>query len=80
MSPSKRKAAKAPHYHLHPNSFPSETRVVSGYEKCTAVFVFFNFVLSIGATVFAVKAVGEMRQKSREEYHRLNIALDDALP
>ena len=60
--------------------FPRETGVSSSYEKGAAVFVFFNFLLSVGATVFAVQAVSEMREKSREEYNRLSTVLDDALP
>ena len=42
--------------------------------------VFFNFLLSMAATFFAVQAVSEMRQKTREEYNRLSTVLDDALP
>mmetsp|Transcript_3630 Transcript_3630/g.8230 ORF Transcript_3630/g.8230 Transcript_3630/m.8230 type:complete len:172 (-) Transcript_3630:1205-1720(-) len=59
---------------------PRESGVNSSYEKAGAVFVFFNFMLSIGATVFAVQAVGEMKEKTREEYNRLSTVLDDALP
>ncbi len=58
---------------------PRESGVNSSYEKAGAVFVFFNFILSIGATVFAVQAVGEMKEKTREEYNRLSTVLDDAL-
>lgn len=59
--------------------FPSESGILSGYEKTGAVFVFFNFLLSIGATVFAVQAVSEMRTKTREDYNRISTVLDDAL-
>ena len=59
---------------------PRESGVNSSYEKAGAVFVFFNFILSVGATVFAVQAVSEMKEKTREEYDRLNTVLDDALP
>merc|ERR1712118_519248 len=34
------------------------------------IFVFFNFILSVGATVFAVQAVSEMKEKTRDEYDR----------
>ncbi len=61
-------------------SFPSESKSLDGYEKTGAVFVFFNFLLSMAATFFAVQAVSEMRQKTREEYNRLSTVLDDALP
>ena len=37
-------------------------------------------MLSVGATVFAVKAVSEIREKTREEYNKLSTVLDDALP
>ena len=41
-----------------------------------AAFVFFNFVLSIGATVFAIKALDEIRAKQREDYNRLTVLSD----
>ena len=59
--------------------FPRESGINSGYEKAAAVFVFFNFLLSVGATVFAVQAVSEMREKTREEYNKITTVLDDAL-
>lgn len=38
--------------------------------------MFFNFLLSIGATVFAVKALDEIRAKQREDYNRLTVLSD----
>ena len=60
--------------------FPRESGVSSSYETAAAVFVFFNFMLSIGATVFAVQAVSERKEKTREEYNKLSTVLDDVLP
>ena len=44
---------------------------VSSYEKAAAAGVFFNFLLSMAATVFAVKAVNEIRSKQRETYTQM---------
>ncbi|QDZ20693.1 hypothetical protein HOP50_04g32150 [Chloropicon primus] len=60
--------------------FPRESGMNSGYETAAAVFVFFNFLLSISATYFAVQAVSEIKEKTREEYSKLSTVLDDALP
>ena len=60
--------------------FPRESGVNCGYESAAAVFVFFNFLLSISATYFAVQAVSEIKEKTREEYNKLSTVLDDALP
>ncbi len=38
-----------------------------------AAFIFFNFLLSIAATVFATKAIEEIKVKQREEYNRLSV-------
>lgn len=46
------------------------------YENAAAAFMFFNFLLSIGATVFAVKALDEIRAKQREDYNRLTVLSD----
>ena len=43
---------------------------------CAAAFIFFNFMLSIAATVFALKAVEEIKAKQREEYNRLSVLSD----
>lgn len=43
-----------------------------------AAFLFFSFLLSVAATLFAVRAMDEMKQKNREEFSRLAV-LSDAL-
>ena len=59
--------------------FPSETATagLSTYEKGAAAFVFFNFLLSIAATVFAVKAVDEIRTKQREDFTSISVLSGD---
>lgn len=42
----------------------------------SAAFIFFNFILSISATVFALKAIEEIKTKQREEYNRLSVLSD----
>ena len=44
--------------------------------SCVAAFIFFNFLLSIAATVFATKAIEEIKVKQREEYNRLSVLSD----
>jgi len=48
-----------------------QAQQVTSYEKAAAAGVFFNFILSIAATVFAVKAVNEIRSKQRETYTQM---------
>ena len=59
--------------------FPSETATagLSTYEKGAAAFVFFNFLLSTAATVFAVKAVDEIRTKQREDFTSISVLSGD---
>jgi hypothetical protein len=59
-------------------SYGGQPPKLSSYERATAAFLFFNFVLSVAATVFAMKAVDEIKHKQREEYTRLSV-LSDAL-
>lgn len=49
---------------------------LNGYERAAAAFLFCNFLLSIGATYFAVKAVQEIKQKQREEYRSISVVPD----
>jgi predicted Kef-type K+ transport protein len=49
---------------------------LTSYEQAAAAFLFFNFCLSVAATVFAMKAVDEIRKKQREEYNRLSVLSD----
>lgn len=48
-----------------------QAQQITSYEKAAAAGVFFNFILSIAATVFAVKAVNEIRSKQRETYTQM---------
>lgn len=50
--------------------------MLTSYEKASAAFLFLNFILSCAATVFAMRAVDEMRTKQREEYNRLTVLSD----
>jgi predicted Kef-type K+ transport protein len=50
--------------------------MLTAYEKASAAFLFFNFILSVAATVFAMRAVDEIRSKQREEYNRLTVLSD----
>lgn len=34
-------------------------------------FIFINFALSVAATVFAMRAIDELRTKQREQYNRV---------
>eukprot|EP01024_Parvocaulis_polyphysoides_P053974 TRINITY_DN5420_c1_g1_i1.p4 TRINITY_DN5420_c1_g1~~TRINITY_DN5420_c1_g1_i1.p4 ORF type:complete len:193 (+),score=13.51 TRINITY_DN5420_c1_g1_i1:54-632(+) len=52
---------------------------LTGIEQSAASFLFFNFFLSICATVFAVKAMEEIRLKQRDEYNRLTVLNSDTL-
>eukprot|EP01023_Acetabularia_acetabulum_P025744 TRINITY_DN24574_c0_g1_i1.p1 TRINITY_DN24574_c0_g1~~TRINITY_DN24574_c0_g1_i1.p1 ORF type:complete len:191 (+),score=15.90 TRINITY_DN24574_c0_g1_i1:86-658(+) len=52
---------------------------LTGIEQSAASFLFFNFFLSICATVFAVKAMEEIRLKQRDEYNRLTVLNSDNL-
>lgn len=57
-------------------SYTGEPKQLSGFEKAAAAFIFFNFLLSVAATTFAVKALDEIKAKQREEYNRLTVLSD----
>ncbi|WIA38466.1 hypothetical protein OEZ86_001789 [Tetradesmus obliquus] len=57
-------------------NYSGEPPMLTAYEKASAAFLFFNFVLSVAATVFAMRAVDEIRSKQREEYNRLTVLSD----
>lgn len=57
-------------------SYAGQPMGLTGYEKSAAAFVFISFLLSVGATVFAMKAVDEIRSKQREDYNRLTVLSD----
>ena len=41
-----------------------------------AAFLFFNFLLSIMASFFALRAIDEIKQKQKEEHTRLSVLSD----
>eukprot|EP00775_Hariotina_reticulata_P005444 gene5444-5678_t len=57
-------------------NYSGEPPMLTSYEKASAAFIFFNFVLSVAATVFAMRAVDEIRTKQREQYNRLTVLGD----
>jgi hypothetical protein len=57
-------------------NYSGEPPMLTAYEKASAAFLFFNFMLSVAATVFAMRAVDEIRSKQREEYNRLTVLSD----
>lgn len=50
--------------------YDGEPQKLTSFEQAAAAFTFFNFLLSLLATVFAVKAIDEVKAKQREEYNR----------
>ena len=58
--------------HSERSVVPRSKHIVAMY----AAFIFFNFLLSIAATVFATKAIEEIKVKQREEYNRLSVLSD----
>jgi len=56
--------------------FRGEPLGITPYENAAASFLFFCFVLSIGATVFAVKAIEEIRGKQKEEFRQMSVLSD----
>lgn len=56
--------------------YAGEPPMLTSYEKASAAFIFFNFLLSVAATVFAMRAVDEIRTKQREDYNRLTVLSD----
>lgn len=56
--------------------FSGEPIGITPYENAAAAFLFFCFVLSIGATYFAVKAIEEIRGKQKEEFRQLSVLSD----
>jgi Ca2+/H+ antiporter len=47
------------------------------HAQAAAAFVFFNFLLSMAAVFFAVRAVEEVKAKQREEYGRMAVLSDN---
>ena len=48
--------------------YKDEPTGLTPYERAAAAMLFFNFVLSVCAVAFAVKAIDEIKQKRREAY------------
>uniref|UniRef100_A0A061R0V3 Uncharacterized protein n=1 Tax=Tetraselmis sp. GSL018 TaxID=582737 RepID=A0A061R0V3_9CHLO len=57
--------------------YKGEPKGLTPYEQAMCAFVFFNFFLSICAIFFAVKALEEIKTKSREEFNRLAVLSDN---
>lgn len=53
-----------------------EPAKLTPYQKAVAVFILCNFLLSVAASVFAMKAIDEIKTKQREEYNRLSVLSD----
>lgn len=60
-------------------AYAGEPAKLTAYEQAAAAFIFFNFVLSVAATFFAVRAIDEIKAKQREDYNRFTV-LSDTLP
>mmetsp|Transcript_10888 Transcript_10888/g.30836 ORF Transcript_10888/g.30836 Transcript_10888/m.30836 type:complete len:179 (-) Transcript_10888:104-640(-) len=56
--------------------YAGEPKGISAYEKAMCAFVFFSFLLSICGISFAIKALEEIKQKSREDFNRLAVLSD----
>ncbi|GLC43437.1 hypothetical protein PLESTB_001557200 [Pleodorina starrii] len=56
--------------------YAGEPAKLTSFERAAATFIFFCFMLSLLATVFAVKAMDEVKSKQREEYNRMAVLSD----
>ncbi|KAF5837630.1 hypothetical protein DUNSADRAFT_4133 [Dunaliella salina] len=56
--------------------YNGEPAKLSAYEQASAAFIFFNFLLSVAATAFAVRAIDEIKQKQRDDYNRFTVLSD----
>ncbi|KAG2493037.1 hypothetical protein HYH03_008700 [Edaphochlamys debaryana] len=56
--------------------YQGEPAKLTAFERAAATFIFFCFLLSLLATVFAVKAIDEVKSKQREEYNRMAVLSD----
>mmetsp|Transcript_21518 Transcript_21518/g.38332 ORF Transcript_21518/g.38332 Transcript_21518/m.38332 type:complete len:178 (-) Transcript_21518:100-633(-) len=57
--------------------FKGEPKGLTPYEQSMCAFVFFNFLLSVLAIFFAVKALEEIKNKNKEEFNRLAVLSDN---
>ncbi|KAK9838850.1 hypothetical protein WJX74_004555 [Apatococcus lobatus] len=56
--------------------YKNEPTSLTSYEQSAAAFLFFNFILSVAATVFALQAIDEIKTKQREDFNRLSVLSD----
>ncbi|GFR48238.1 hypothetical protein Agub_g10100 [Astrephomene gubernaculifera] len=56
--------------------YAGEPAKLTSFERASATFIFFCFLLSLLATVFAVKAIDEVKTKQREELTRMAVLSD----
>ncbi|KXZ55124.1 hypothetical protein GPECTOR_3g276 [Gonium pectorale] len=56
--------------------YHGEPSRLTSFERASATFIFFAFLLSLLATVFAVKAMEEVKSKQREEFNRMAVLSD----
>ncbi|KAG2448420.1 hypothetical protein HYH02_006312 [Chlamydomonas schloesseri] len=56
--------------------YAGEPAKLTSFERASATFIFFCFLLSLLATVFAVKAIDEVKSKQREEFNRMAVLSD----
>mmetsp|Transcript_4602 Transcript_4602/g.11428 ORF Transcript_4602/g.11428 Transcript_4602/m.11428 type:complete len:177 (+) Transcript_4602:198-728(+) len=57
--------------------FSGEPKGLTPYEQSMCAFVFFNFLLSVCAIFFAVKALEEIKNKNKEEFTRMAVLSDN---
>ncbi|EFJ44912.1 hypothetical protein VOLCADRAFT_94677 [Volvox carteri f. nagariensis] len=56
--------------------YDGEPAKLTSFERAAATFIFFSFLLSLLATVFALKAMDEVKSKQREEFNRMAVLSD----
>mmetsp|Transcript_16491 Transcript_16491/g.28273 ORF Transcript_16491/g.28273 Transcript_16491/m.28273 type:complete len:185 (-) Transcript_16491:349-903(-) len=59
--------------------YRGEPSRLTSYEQAAAAFIFINFLLSAAATLYAVKAVDEIKTKQREDYNRITVLSTEGL-
>lgn len=64
------------HKHAHSIALCADQIDFSARLQAAAALIFFNFLLSCAATLFAVRAVDEIKAKQREDYNRFTVLSD----
>uniref|UniRef100_A0A7R9YQT4 CASP-like protein n=1 Tax=Chlamydomonas euryale TaxID=1486919 RepID=A0A7R9YQT4_9CHLO len=59
--------------------YGGEPSKLNSYVQAAATFICFNFMLSIAATVYALRSVEEIRAKQREDLGRMGVLPDTSL-